>query len=177
VRILLLGAVLLVAGCGRQGSASGGGTVTSAPAGGSAGASNAGALPDSAEAAPGDADLVSAVNPVGGGKPVTVKFRLETRPVVGMPVKILVALTPTDDVDLGRVHGSFSPGEGLLVQSAPSFDIADLRSGTPQYQEVTVVPQQTGVLNLDATLLLQTDNTTQTRTYTIPLIAADNSGS
>jgi hypothetical protein len=174
---LVLGCLLLLAGCGRPPGAPA--ADTEAAPDSSAAASNTAAPSD--EPPPNDADLVSAVAPAGsnGGsdQSVSVKFRLEGRPIVGMPVKILVALIPTTDGDVGHIHGSFSAGDGLAVQSPQTFDIADLHGGASQYREVTVLPQQTGVLNLNATLLLQSDTTTRTRTYSIPLIAADNSGS
>jgi hypothetical protein len=97
--------------------------------------------------------------------------------VVGMPLKILLALIPADQGSIDHIHASLTAGEGLLMQSPASFDLTDLKAGTPQYREITVVPQQTGVLDLNATLLLQTDKTTEARTYSIPLIAADNSSS
>ncbi|HTT06221.1 MAG TPA: hypothetical protein VMF64_13120 [Steroidobacteraceae bacterium] len=168
--VLAVAACLLVA-CGRA----------APPAGSAAGASAAGdagaASGSGDEAAPAsDADLVSAVNAGGASKPLTVKFRVEARPVVGTPVKILLVLTPSDQGSIDHIHASLTPGEGLLMQPPTSFDLSDLKPGAPQNREVTVVPQQTGVLDLNATLLLQSDKGTQTRTYSIPLIAADNSG-
>lgn len=175
-RSLLLGCLLLLAGCGQPPGAPAADTAA-AP---DSNAASSAAAPSDESSPPNDADLVSAVTPAGGSsgtdQSVSVKFRLEGRPIIGVPVKILVALIPTTDGDVGHVHGSFSAGDGLALQSPQSFDIADLH-GASQYQEVTVLPQQTGVLNLNTTLLLKSDTTTQTRTYSIPLIAADNSGS
>jgi hypothetical protein len=174
-RSLLLGFLLLIAGCGRPPGA----PAADTPEAPDSNAASSAAAPSDESSPPNDADLVSAVTPPGtsgANQSVSVKFRLEGRPMIGMPVKILVALIPTTDGDVGHVHGSFTAGDGLALQSPQSFDIADLH-GSSKYQEVTVLPQQTGVLNLTITLLLQTDSTTQTRTYSIPLIAADNSGS
>lgn len=161
--LVLALALCLLAGCGRPGASA---------------STNDNAANTSADeaAATSDADLVSAVNPGGPDKPLTVKFRVEARPVVGMPVKILLVLTPADQSSIDHIHASLTAGEGLLMQSPTSFDLSDLKAGTPQNHEVTVVPQQTGVLDLNATLLLQTDKVTEARTYSIPLIAADNSG-
>ena len=175
-RSLLLVGLLLLAACGRPPGAPAADTAAAPDSNTASGA----AASSDASPPPNDADLVSAVTPAGGSggtdQSVSVKFRLEGRPIIGMPVKILVALIPTTDGDVGPVHGSFFPGDGLALQSPQSFDIADLH-GASQYQEVTVLPQQTGVLNLNTTLLLKSDTATQTRTYSIPLIAADNSGS
>ena len=38
-----------------------------------------------------------------------------------------------------------------------------------------MVPQQTGVLSLNATVVVDTDGSSLSRTYSIPLIAADSS--
>jgi hypothetical protein len=184
---LLLAVTWLLAGCGRTSSPGSDATASSATAdsgaGGAAGsgadagaAGDAGAGGEAGDAgATSDADLVSAVTPGGQSAPLSVKFRVEARPVIGVPVKILLVVVPADQDEIGMIHGSLSAGDGLLIQSPPTFDLSDLKPGTSQTREVTVVPQQTGVLNLNATLLLQTDNTTQTRTYSIPVIAADNS--
>jgi predicted small lipoprotein YifL len=166
--LLLAVAVCLLAGCGRAGPLAGGAASSPAAASADSGAGEEGA-PTS------DADLVSAVNAGGPAKPLDVKFRVEARPVIGMPVKILLALIPADQGEIDHIHASLTAGEGLQMQSPTTFDLSDLKGGTPQYQEVTVLPQQTGVLDLTATLLLQTDKMTESRTYSIPLIAADNS--
>jgi hypothetical protein len=168
---LILAVACLLVACGRAAPPAGDAASASA-------AADAGAASTSGDepAAASDADLVSAVNAAGNSKPLTVKFRVEARPVVGMPVKIMLVLTPADQGSIDHIHASLTAGEGLLMQSPASFDLSDLKAGTPQYREVTVVPQQTGVLDLNATLLLQTDKSSQARTYSIPLIAADNSG-
>ncbi|HEX4049356.1 MAG TPA: hypothetical protein VHY19_00560 [Steroidobacteraceae bacterium] len=172
---MLAVAVCLLVGCGR--AAAPAANDASSPSASEPADDSAASTSGDEAAPPSDADLVSAVNNGGPSKPLTVKFRVEARPVVGMPLKILLALTPADQISIDHLHASLAAGEGLLVQSPPSFDLSDLKAGTPQYREVTVVPQQTGVLDLSATLLLQTDKTTEARTYSIPLIAADNSSS
>ncbi len=150
----------------------------SAPSSASSSADDQAAAQQSAQAdQPVDpaANMVAAVSTGGSAGPISVKFRVEARPVVGMPVKILVALIPDADAQLSKVHGTFVPGEGLALQSDRDFDLGQLQPGTTVFREVTVVPQQTGVLSLDATLLLQSDKVSQSRTYSIPLIASDNS--
>jgi hypothetical protein len=167
---------LLLAGCAPSGGASSASS-RSAGSAGSAG-QDAGAA-DKAQAdqsADPLAGMVAAVDPAGTSSTLSVKFRIEARPVIGMPVKIMVAVIPAANVDVDHIHGSFLPGSGLLLQSDRGFDIAPVQGGSPVFREVTVVPQQTGVLSLSATLLLNTDKSSQTRTYSIPLIAADNSG-
>jgi hypothetical protein len=164
----LAAALLLLAGC--------------APPSGSGGASSresaAGQDTSAADATPDPlANMVSAVSPADTSAPLAVKFRIEARPVVGTPVAIMLALIPNADAKIGHIHGAFAAGDGLTLQSERDFDLDTVQGGTAVFREVTVVPRQTGVLNLSATFLLQTDQSTQTRTYSIPLIASDNSTS
>jgi hypothetical protein len=101
-----------------------------------------------------------------------LKFRLDARPVVGTPLQIERALVPSANSGITHIHGSLQAGEGLQLQSQRTFDINSPQDGVTLRQEVTVVPQQDGVLSLSATLLIDFDNGTLARTYSIPLIAA-----
>ena len=116
-------------------------------------------------------DMVSAVSPGGSATPIAMKFRLTTPPVVGSPVQVDVALIPATDVAISHIHATFSPGDGLQVQSDRNVDITDPRPGEVVVQTVTVVPQQVGVLSLTATVLVELDTGSIARTYTVPLIA------
>ena len=164
----LLASLLLLGGCSPQ-----------SPSAAGQGQDAAGsAAPADASDPPVDPNtyLVAAVSPGGAASaegPVSVKFRIEARPEIGTPVKIMVALIPAAAVQIHRLHGDFVVGEGLSLQSSRSFDAADLQGGTPLYRELTVVPQQSGVLSLNATILLDLDKSSETRTYTIPLVVAD----
>jgi len=120
------------------------------------------------------ADMVSAVGSAGPNDPISVEFRIESRPVVGMPVKIDVQISAVQNVAINHIHGSFRAGSGLTLQSARSFDVPGLHAAWSR--ELTVVPQQTGVLSLTATILIEQHSGSQARTYSIPLIAADSSG-
>lgn len=136
---------------------------------------------DSPQPADGPADpaagLVAAVNPGdGSSSPLQVKFRVEARPQVGMPVKILVALIPAGTSSIHHLHGSFLAGDGLELQSSRGFDVSDLpANNAPVYREVTVVPHESGVLSLTATVLVDLDKSSESRSYAIPLIATDSS--
>jgi hypothetical protein len=123
---------------------------------------------------PGDADMVAAVSQSGADTTIGVKFRLATRPVVGTPLQIVLALVPGADAGITHIHGSLQPGEGLQLQSQRTFDITSPQDGVTLTQEVTVLPQQDGVLSLSATLLIDFDNGSLARTYSIPLIAMDH---
>ncbi|MGA2023656.1 MAG: hypothetical protein ABSH23_02730 [Steroidobacteraceae bacterium] len=121
---------------------------------------------------PEDADMVAAVSMTGSDATIGMKFRLDARPVVGTPLQIELALVPSANSGITHIHGSLQAGEGLQLQSQRTFDINSPQDGVTLRQEVTVVPQQDGVLSLSATLLIDFDNGSLARTYSIPLIAA-----
>jgi hypothetical protein len=122
-------------------------------------------------AAGGDADMVSAATPGGPGPPISLKFGLAGRPVVGEPLQIHVAMMPDSQNPIRHLYGSFSAAEGLALQSPHSFELRDVADGVPLHQEVTVVPQQAGILSLSATLIVDFDTGSVSRTFGIPLIA------
>jgi hypothetical protein len=119
----------------------------------------------------GDADMVNAATPGGPGPPIGLKFSLGGRPVVGEPLQIHIAMLPDTQNAIRHLYGSFAPGEGLALQSQRSFELRDLADGVPLHQEVTVVPQQAGILSLTATLSVDFDTGSVSRTFGIPLIA------
>ncbi len=121
------------------------------------------------------AGMVSAVAPDASKVPVSVKFRLGSKPALGMPLHIAVAIVPSGDTQINHLHGSFLPDNGLALQSEREFDASDLQGGVALQQQVTVVPQQPGVLNLNTTITIQLDSSSLSSTYSIPLIVSDNS--
>jgi hypothetical protein len=138
--------------------------------------SHSGARPKSAAATSNntDPDMVAAVSAGGSGPPISVKFRLDTKPVVGRPTQLVVAVIPAEGIASGHIHGVFLAADGLLVQSPKSFDIDVAPGSEPELQQVTVVPQRDGVLSLSATVVIDYDDASLSRTYVIPLIAAYN---
>jgi hypothetical protein len=118
-----------------------------------------------------DADMVNAASPGGPGPPISLSFRLEGRPLVGEPLVIHVAMLPDTQDAIRHLYGSFTPGEGLALQSQHSFELRDLADGVPLHQQITVIPQQAGILSLSATLIVDFDTGSVSRTFGIPLIA------
>ena len=86
-------------------------------------------------------------------------------------MQIHVAMTPDTPDTIRRLYGSFTPGEGLTLQSQHSFELSELADGAPLHQEISVVPQQAGILSLTATLTVDFDTGSVSRTFGIPLIA------
>lgn len=122
-----------------------------------------------------DADLVSAVGAGNEPTPISVKFRLGKKPQLGVPLQILIAIIPAPDAQIAHLHGSFLPDTGLSLQGDRTMDVTDLRAGEPLERQLSVVPTQPGVLNLNATFTLDQDTGSVTRSYAIPIIVSDNS--
>jgi hypothetical protein len=121
-----------------------------------------------------DPDMVAAVSSAHSNTPISMRFGLSARPVVGTPLTVTVALIPAADVGISHVRASFQPGEGLQLQGERNLDISDPAAGVVVEQELTVVPQQPGVLSLNATVVVDMDGGSLARSYSIPLIAGDN---
>jgi hypothetical protein len=121
-----------------------------------------------------DPDLVAAVSASGSGPPISIKFRLDSKPVVGRPAQLVLKLIPAEGIGGGHIHGSLQAADGLLLQSPNSFDVDLPGAGDSVQQDVTVVPQRDGVLSLSASVVIDYQNTSLSRTYIIPLIAIYN---
>jgi len=117
--------------------------------------------------------LANMVNAVGTGKPYTdieLKFDLRSRPVVGEPVDIDLALIPTQDLD--RVSATFQAVEGIeLTKGGRSPEFAHPPAGVPISHTLTVIPQRDGVFYVSAVVLADTGTDSVTRNFSIPLIA------
>jgi hypothetical protein len=121
-----------------------------------------------------DPDMVSAVSSARSTTPIAMKFVLSSRPAVGTPLTLTVALIPAPNAGINHIHASFQPGEGLQLQSDRTLDINDPDAGTVIQQQLSVVPQQSGVLNLNATVVVDMEGGSLARSYAIPLIVRDN---
>ena len=122
-----------------------------------------------------DPEMVSAVSAAGSSTtPISMKFRLASRPTVTTPLQVTLLLIPSPDVSISHIHLSLQPGDGLQLQSERTLDVTGVAPGTVLQQDLTVVPQQSGILSLTATVLVDTDSQSITRTYSIPLIASDS---
>lgn len=122
-----------------------------------------------------DPDMVAAVSSAHSNTPISMRFALSGRPVIGSPLIVRVALVTASDVAISHIRASFQPGDGLQLQTDRNLDVNDPGAGAVIEQELSVVPQQAGVLSLNATVVVDTDGSSLARSYSIPLIAGDNS--
>ena len=155
----------LLAGCGR-------GTDPGQSAPDRAARGNAAASADAAALANAEADLVSAVSAAGSVAPVGLRFRVPEPPRVGQPLRLELVLTQQAGLDIDHLLVALQPGDGLAVESERSFEFQSPPAGATQRMAVTVRPQQPGLLSIGATVLVDSTNTSLTRSFSIPLIAA-----
>jgi hypothetical protein len=118
-----------------------------------------------------EADFVSAVSAAGSTGPVGLKFRVAEPPRVGQPVRVELVLEQEAGLDISHMLVSFQPGDGLAIESDRSVDFESPAVGATQRMVVNLKAQQEGLLNLNATVLVDAGNSSLTRNFSIPLIA------
>ena len=102
--------------------------------------------------------------------PVAVKFDLSERPAVGQPLEIVIAILPQI---AGSVTLQVSGSDGL--QLAPGVGAIQIPSVEPtQAYRVTVAttPTADGVQLLGLDVSVTHDDTTETRSFAVPVIVA-----
>jgi hypothetical protein len=115
------------------------------------------------------ADFVAAVA-AGKAGDLDLKFQIRSRPDVGQPVAIDVALTPRADYE--KLQVMFRGGEGLEIRGGEVMEAADKPAvGIPLRHSVTVVPRADGIFALTAVVLADSSSGSVSRTFSIPVIA------
>lgn len=158
-------ALLLLAGCGADRR--------------SAHRARGAASPGAGVAAPGaaeDPDLNAAVSLAPAGTLFGLKYKLAAAPTVGKPGTVVLVLVPAGNVAFDRVHMNLRPGEGLRLLSDSSLESTDTAAGDPLRYEIQYRPDVAGVLTLGVTLVVDAENNSLSRTYTVPLIALPATG-
>jgi hypothetical protein len=116
-------------------------------------------------------DLVNAVSAANSTTPISLKFRIETKPVVGQPVTIELVLIPAQGIAIDHIHSSFQVGDGMQLASERAFDVEQPEAGVPLEHELTVLPRQPGVMEVTATVIVDSESGSLARSYAIPVIA------
>jgi hypothetical protein len=118
------------------------------------------------------ADMVAAVSASKGGPPVALKFALHERPMVGEPIDVEVALIPTSP--LVRLFGRFHASTGLtLVKGGETPQYENPVAGEPLQHVVTVMANNDGIFYITAAVVADAENSSLTRTFSIPVIAGE----
>jgi hypothetical protein len=115
--------------------------------------------------------MVAAVSLGKAGPPVELKFELREAPEVGHPLDVDLALLP-DSPGLEHVYAKFQAGEGLELVDGGELATADKPpQGVPIRHTVRVLPKRDGIFTLNATVGVDSETESLTRTFSIPVIA------
>jgi hypothetical protein len=101
--------------------------------------------------------------------PVDIKFDLAQKPKVGQPLDVNLALIAQVSANPATVQVSGT--EGLAVAPGGQFDIPAEEAGEVYKHTVSVTPETDGVLLLSVTVSLKHDEVTDTKAFTVPIIA------
>jgi len=115
------------------------------------------------------AGMIEAVTVGKSSVPVAVKFDVPTRPVVGQPVDVVIALMPQV---AGNASLRVSGTDGLRFAS--SGDIALAAVDPTQAYKVTIptTPSAEGLQQIDVNVTLTHDDVTEARSFSVPLLVS-----
>jgi len=115
--------------------------------------------------------MTSAVAPGKGSGGVDMKFELVSRPDVGQPVELRLAVIPLDG-DLERIQGSVQASEGLELLGGREIPLTEKpQAGTSIAHTVTLRPTRDGIFYVSAVVLVDSPRDSIARSYSIPIIA------
>jgi hypothetical protein len=115
------------------------------------------------------AGMVDAASQGKAQVPVTLKFDLQQRPVLGQALDINIAVLPQIDASAADIQ--IAGGDGLTVGlPTDQIDLPDVKAGQVYRQSLKVTPTAEGVLLLNLTILLKHDEITESRAFSIPII-------
>jgi hypothetical protein len=115
------------------------------------------------------AGMVDAASQGKAQVPVTLKFDLRQRPLLGQALDINIAVLP--QINASAADLQIAGGDGLTVGlPTHQIDLPDVEAGQVYRQSVKVTPTAEGVLLLNLTILLKHDEITESRVFSIPII-------
>lgn len=121
------------------------------------------------EAATQTENMVAAVAAGKPGAPIDVRFDVTTKPRLGEPLEIKVAVVPLSAV--ARLHVVFQGNDGLTVTSNGELGPLDKpKVGAIIRHVVTVVPRSEGVFTLSAVAVTEEGDANMSRSFAMPLI-------
>jgi len=101
--------------------------------------------------------------------PVSLKFDLKQRPVLGQPLAIDIAVVPQIDANAANVEMTGIDGLTVLP-GAKAFAAGPVEAGEVYRHSIEVTPAAEGLLLLGLTVSLKHDEMTDSRVFSIPLI-------
>ncbi|MGD9597397.1 MAG: hypothetical protein AB7G76_03380 [Steroidobacteraceae bacterium] len=122
--------------------------------------------------APLSPDMVSAVSGSKSAAAVDLKFALTSRPEPGRALDIDLAVIPLDRSATIRVIVQNT--DGLTITAGQEMRVPPgAEAGVPLIHRVTIVPARDGIFSLSAVALVDTDKSSVTRTFAIPIIVGE----
>ena len=115
--------------------------------------------------------MVAGVHAGKSGGLVDLKFKLKSRPEIGQPLAIEVALLPNAVAEVMRATFSSTEGVSVRTSEVPA-EYRRVQPGSVYRHELTVVPHENGVYFVSATVMVQTDaeGGEVFRTFSIPVV-------
>jgi hypothetical protein len=111
---------------------------------------------------------------VGNGKPgaaVDIKYEFASKPEVGKPVQLEVALIPSAGVD--SLEATFSGMEGITLAGPLTASVTSAKAGEPFKHSLSVLANQNGVFYITVSVNTQISGATLGRTFSIPFVAGN----
>ena len=111
---------------------------------------------------------------VGNGKPgaaVDIKYEFASKPEVGKPVQLEIALIPSAGVD--SLEATFSGMEGITLAGPLTASISSAKAGEPFKHSLSVLANQSGVFYITVSVNTQISGATLGRTFSIPFVAGN----
>jgi hypothetical protein len=101
---------------------------------------------------------------------VQLKFDLRQKPTVGQPLDVDIAVMP--QIEAGAAEVQITGGDGLTVAAgANQIELPNVQADQVYRQSFKVTPTAEGVLLLGLTIALKHDEMTESRAFSIPVIA------
>jgi FAD/FMN-containing dehydrogenase len=118
--------------------------------------------------------MVAAVSSSGKpGAPVELKFDLASKPELGKPLEVSVAVVPRGE-GISQLRVVFQSNEAVEVQSGSEMAVQNRPAdGVALTHTVTVVPRRDGVYYLGAVALVDGAGGSVARSFAIPIIVGD----
>ena len=117
------------------------------------------------------AGMVEAVTTGKSTVPVAVKFDLGSRPTIGQPLEVAVAVMPQVAADAAILTVMGSDGLQLAAGVSP-IEIPSADPTQVYRHSISVTPAAEGVQLLALTVSLKHDEITETRAFSVPIIVA-----
>jgi len=116
--------------------------------------------------------MVSAVSGGKSSSSVDLKIALATRPEPGRPLDIDLAVIPREPEATVRLIVQNT--DGIAITGGQEVTIPKgAEPGVPVTHRVTVLPARDGIFSLSAVALVDSDKSSVTRTFAIPIIVGE----